>query len=81
MKAKKEVKVYSSPMCSSCQKAKAFLKENNIAFTEVDVSKDKKAAMEVVSKTGQMSIPIIQINEKYLVGFDKGTLKNALGLN
>ena len=68
-------------MCSSCQKAKAFLKENNIAFTEVDVSKDKKAAMEVVSKTGQMSIPIIQINEKYLVGFDKGTLKNALGLN
>jgi len=79
--ANKEIKVYSSPMCSSCEKAKAFLKENNIAFTEIDVSKDRKAAMEVVSKTGQMSIPIIQIDEKYLVGFDKGALKGALGIN
>ncbi len=80
MSSKKEIRVYSSPMCSSCQKAKTFLNENNIAFKEIDVSKDKKAAVEVVSKTGQMSIPIIQIGEKYLVGFDKSALKVELGI-
>lgn len=77
---KKEIRIYSSPMCSSCEKAKAFLKENNIAFTEVDVSKDKKAAIEVVNKTGQMSIPVIYVDGEYLVGFDKSALKSALGI-
>lgn len=80
MTSKKEVKVYSSPMCSSCEKAKAFLKENNISFKEIDVSKDKKAAVEVVNKTGQMSIPVIYVDGKYLVGFDKKALKSALEL-
>ena len=76
----KEVKVYSSPMCSSCQKAKEFLKVNKIAFAEIDVSKDRKAAVEVVQKTGQMSIPVIYIDGSYLIGFDKRVLKEALDI-
>ena len=76
----KEVKVYSSPMCSSCQKAKDYLKSNNIKFTEIDVSKDRKAAVEIVQKTGQMSIPVIYVEGNYLVGFDKSALKTALGI-
>jgi glutaredoxin 3 len=75
-----DVKVYSTPTCPYCNMAKSFLKENNVTFTNVDVAADHKAAKEMVEKTGQMGVPVIEVNGKFIVGFDKDAIKKELGL-
>ena len=74
------VKIYSTPTCPWCKKAKEFFKANKVAFTDIDVSKDQKAAQEMVKISGQTGVPVIDANGKILVGFDEGKLKSALGL-
>ena len=74
------VKVYSTPTCPWCAKTKEFLKANKVAFTNIDVSTNKAAAQEMVKKSGQMGVPVIDIDGKILVGFDEGKLKSALNL-
>ena len=74
------VKIYSTPTCPWCAKAKEFFKANKVAFTNIDVSKNKAAAQEMVKKSGQMGVPVIDIDGKILVGFDEGKLKSALNL-
>ena len=74
------VKVYSTPTCPWCAKTKEFFKANKISFTDVDVSKNKKAAEEMVKKSGQMGVPVIDINGKIIVGFKQDALKKALKL-
>jgi len=80
----KEVKVYSTPACPWCVKAKEWLKENKVKFTEVDVAEDEKGREEMIEKSGQMGVPVIIIEnegkEEVIVGFDQGKLKSALGL-
>jgi len=75
-----EVKVYSTPTCPYCIRAKQFLKEKNIIFTDLDVSADQQAAEEVVKKSGQMGVPVLEINGEIIVGFDKTRIEKALGL-
>ncbi len=72
------VKIYSTPTCPWCKKAKAYFKENNIEFTDVDVSADETAQKEMVEKSGQMGVPVIEIDGKILVGFDQGKIEEAL---
>ena len=72
------VKIYSTPTCPWCKKAKAYFKENNIKFTDVDVSADEAAQKEMVEKSGQMGVPVIDIDGKILVGFDQGKIEEAL---
>ncbi|MPW26077.1 NrdH-redoxin [Alkalibaculum sp. M08DMB] len=74
------VKVYSTPSCSWCVKAKDYLKSNNISFEEYDVSKDRNAATEMVSKSGQRGVPVLDINDNIIVGFDKKNIDKLLGL-
>jgi glutaredoxin 3 len=74
------IKVYSTPTCPYCIMAKDFLKENKIKFQDIDVSKDHKAADDMVKKTGQYGVPVIDIDGKYIIGFDKEALKKALKL-
>ena len=74
------VKIYSTPTCPWCHKAKDFFKANKVAFTDIDVSKDKKAAEEMVKISGQTGVPVINANGKILVGFDEEKLKGALDL-
>ena len=57
-----------------------FLKESNIEFKEVDVGSNLKAAQEMVKKSGQMGVPVIEINGQIIVGFDKEALRRALKL-
>lgn len=73
-----KVKIFSTPDCSWCVKAKEYLKEKNIQFEEIDVSKDQQAAMEMVKKTKQMSVPVIEINGEYVIGFDKEKIDKLL---
>lgn len=75
-----KVKVYSTPTCPYCYMAKDFLKQNNIPFEDINVAEDHKAAREMVEKSGQMGVPVIEINGKMIVGFDRETVKKALGI-
>ncbi len=75
-----KVTVYSSPSCPSCRRAKQFLKDNGVTFEDIDVSDDKEKAQEMVRKSGQMAVPVLEIDGKIIIGFDKGSIKDALGL-
>lgn len=75
-----QVKVYSTPVCPWCNKTKEFLNENNVKFNELDVSSDQKAAKEMFKKSGQMGVPVTEVDGEIIVGFDKPKLKKALKL-
>lgn len=74
------VKIYSTPSCPWCKRTKEFLKENKISFTDIDVAGDEKAAKEMIEKSGQMGVPVIDIDGKIIVGFDEAKLKKLLNL-
>jgi len=75
-----KVKVYTTQSCPFCVDAKDFLKKHKIKFEEVDVNKDKKAAMEMIQKSGQNGVPVIEIDSEIIIGFDKEKIKKALNL-
>ena len=76
----KTVKVYSTPTCPWCQKTKKYLNEHGIAYQDLNVAADKKAREEMVKKSGQMGVPVIEIDSELVVGYDEGWLKQKLGL-
>ncbi|MFH1441475.1 MAG: glutaredoxin domain-containing protein [Candidatus Omnitrophota bacterium] len=76
----KNVKVYSTSTCPFCIRVKQFLKESNIAFEDIDVAANETAAKEMVDKTGQMGVPVLDIEGEIIIGFDKEKIKSALGL-
>ena len=76
----KNVVIYSTSTCPYCIRAKQFLSDNNIAFTNYDVSSDQAKADEMVQKSGQMGVPVLDIDGEIIVGFDKDRIKQALGI-
>lgn len=78
--AKPKVIVYSTKTCPWCKKVKEFLKANKISFTNKDVGANTKDAQEMIKKSGQQGVPVIDINGKIIIGFDEGKLKSALGI-
>jgi glutaredoxin-like YruB-family protein len=80
IKMVKSVKVYSTPTCPYCIRVKQFLKDIAVDFEDIDVSRDQDAAQEMIKRSGQMSVPIIDIDGKLIIGFDKEQIKRALGL-
>ena len=72
------VKVYSNSTCPYCVTLKEFFKEHNIEFEDIDVSQDEKARDEMVEKSGQMGVPVIDINGEIVVGFDKEKISQLL---
>lgn len=72
------VKVYSTPQCPWCHKAKDFLKTHKIDFQDFDVSKNREAAQEMVKFSGQMGVPVLNINEELVVGFDENRIRDLL---
>ena len=76
----KSIKVYSTPTCPWCIRAKQFLKDNNINFQSIDVSVDQAAADEMMKKTGQMGVPVLDIDGEIIIGFDKEKIKQSLGI-
>ena len=75
-----KVLLFSTPTCSYCTLAKRYFKENRIRFREVDVSKNEAAAKDIQRKTGQTGVPVIFINNRPIVGFDKAKINKMLGL-
>lgn len=78
---KHNVTIYTTPTCHFCHAAKEFLNENKITYTEKNISTDQEALKEMVEKSGQMGVPVINVDDKYLIGFDKSALKELLDLN
>ena len=76
----KSVTVYSTPTCSWCNTLKSFLRDHNIKFRDIDVSKDAKAAEDMVKRSGQQGVPQTLINGEIIVGFDKPRISKLLGI-
>lgn len=72
------VKIFSTPSCMYCQTLKSFLKEKNIIFDDIDVSRDEVALKEMVDKSGQMGVPVIDIDGQIVVGFDRNKIVELL---
>lgn len=76
----KEVIIYSTPTCHFCHMAKDFFNENNISYTEHDVASNMEERQEMISKSGQMGVPVIIIDGDLTVGFDRSKIANLLGI-
>jgi glutaredoxin-like YruB-family protein len=72
------VTVYTTPSCSFCTKVKKYLKENRITFKEHNIQKDQRKAEEMVKKSGQMGVPVLDVHGKIIVGFDVPKIEKAL---
>ena len=75
------VTVYSTPTCSWCQIAKEHLTTSGISFEDVDVSTDQQRAREMVEKSGQMGVPVIDIDGEIIVGFDRARIDSLLEIH
>ena len=75
-----KVTVYSTATCPYCIMVKNFLAEQKIPFENIDVGKDRETAKIMIEKSGQMGVPVLDIDGKIVVGFDKPAIAAALGL-
>lgn len=74
------VRVYSTVTCPYCVTLKEFLKKRDIEFEDIDVSQDKTALDEMVKKSGQMGVPVVDIDGKIVIGFDKEKISQLLNI-
>ena len=72
------VKIYTTPTCPWCHKTKEWMKEKKISFTEYNVVKDEKARKRMMEKSGQMGVPVLEIGDQIIVGFDPKAIEKAL---
>ena len=75
-----DVKIYTTKHCPYCKVAKNYLSKHNIEFREISVDNDGESAIEIVEKTGQMSVPVIVIDDVVIVGFDRNEIDKTLGI-
>ncbi len=76
----KQVKIYTTTTCPWCMKTKEFFRENNIRYEEANVGANEEARNEMFQKSGQLGVPVVDVNGTIIVGFDKDALKKALKL-
>jgi glutaredoxin-like YruB-family protein len=79
-KPQPKVIVFSTPTCSFCNAAKHYFRQHNIKFRDVDVSRDPAAARDMVRRSGQQGVPVIDIGGKIIVGFDRNRINQLLGI-
>ena len=76
-----QVTIYSTPTCVYCNAAKVFFKEKNVEYTEHNVAADQDKRKEMIEKSGQMGVPVIDIDGNLVVGFNQPKIKQLLGIN
>lgn len=76
----KEVTIYTTPTCMYCKIAKEYFKQHNVHYKEIDVSKNHEAAIEMIEKSGQQGVPVIEIDDGIIIGFNKKALDQALNI-
>jgi glutaredoxin-like YruB-family protein len=79
-KTQPKVIIFTTPTCRYCNIAKRYFREKRIRFTDVDVSRDQRAAMDMQRRTGQQGVPVIMIANRPIVGFDKSKINKMLNI-
>ncbi len=79
-KLQPRVIVFTTPTCTYCNAVKRYFREKGIKFRDVDVSRDAAAARDMVRRSGQMGVPVIDIGGKIVVGFDRPKIDRFLGI-
>jgi len=74
------IRVFSTPTCPYCVTLKSFLEEHGFDFEDIDVAADEKAREEMVQKSGQMGVPVVEIDGEIIIGFDKARINQLLGI-
>ncbi len=76
----KNITIYSTPTCHYCHLVKDFLTENNVTFTDYNVAEDADKRQEMLDKTGQMGVPVVDIEGEIMVGFNEEKLREVLNI-
>ena len=76
----KTITIYSTPTCVYCNMAKSFFKSHGVDYTEYNVATDMERRKEMIDKTGQMGVPVIDIGGEVIVGFDEPKLRSTLDI-
>ncbi len=79
-KPQPRVIVFSTPTCTYCNAAKRYFREKGIKFNDVDVTRDAAAARDMVRRSGQQGVPVIDIGGRIVVGFNRPVIDQLLGL-
>jgi glutaredoxin-like YruB-family protein len=80
VKVQPKVIVFSTPTCSFCNAAKKYFREKGVKYTDIDVSRDQAAARDMVRRSGQMGVPVIDIGGRIVVGFNRPQIDQILGI-
>lgn len=80
MQTQPRVIVFTTPTCSYCNAVKSYLRQKGIKFHDVDVSRDAAAARDMVRRSGQQGVPVIDIGGKIVIGFDRAKIDSLLKL-
>lgn len=75
------VKIYSTQICPYCEMAKEYFNEHGVVYENYDVANNENARKEMIEKSGQMGVPIIDIDGKIIIGFNKLEIDKALNIN
>lgn len=76
-----QVTIYTTPTCGYCNMAKTFFAEHGVEYQEKNVATDEAARNEMLEKTQQMGVPVIDVNGNLMVGFNQGKLAELLGIS
>ena len=76
-----KVILYTTPTCVWCVKVKDFLKSKKVKYKEVDVTKDTVKAQEMIEKSGQMGVPVVEVDNNIIIGYNEAQLKKLLKIN
>ncbi|TSC78433.1 MAG: glutaredoxin-like protein [Parcubacteria group bacterium Gr01-1014_33] len=74
------VKIFTTPTCTYCRMAKDFFQKNNIQYEEKNVAIDAAARDEMITKSGQLGVPVIEVDGKIVIGYDQGKLRELLAI-
>jgi len=73
------ITIYTTPSCVYCKVAKEYFRKNNLEYKEINVVADEAAQQEMIKKSGQMGVPVIEVNGKIIIGFNQREFEKALG--
>ncbi|HAM96126.1 TPA: NrdH-redoxin [Candidatus Azambacteria bacterium] len=73
-----KVIIYTTPTCPYCHLAKEFFQEHNVAFEEFNVAEDEQAREEMIKKSKNLAVPVIDVDGEIIIGFDKAKLEKLL---
>lgn len=75
-----KVVIYTTDSCMYCKMAKQYFHDKGVAYSEKNVGTDAVAREEMIKKSGQYGVPVIDVDGKLTIGFDKRALADMLGL-